>query len=56
MTSVKALEATTTPEAFVLDQNFVMRYRGRIDLFSPDCKLVLSTSRDKTARLWHFPK
>jgi hypothetical protein len=29
--AVKALEATTTPEAFVLDQNFVMRYRGRID-------------------------
>jgi peroxiredoxin len=29
--AVKALEATTTPEVFVLDQNFVMRYRGRID-------------------------
>jgi mono/diheme cytochrome c family protein/peroxiredoxin len=29
--AVKALDATTTPEAFVLDQNFVMRYRGRID-------------------------
>jgi peroxiredoxin len=29
--AVKALEATTTPEAFILDQNFVMRYRGRID-------------------------
>jgi len=29
--AVKALEASTTPEVFVLDQNFVMRYRGRID-------------------------
>jgi peroxiredoxin len=26
-----ALKAQTTPEAFVLDQNFVLRYRGRID-------------------------
>jgi peroxiredoxin len=26
-----ALKATTTPEAFVLDRNFVLRYRGRID-------------------------
>src|SRR5262249_28586066 len=26
-----AFKATTTPEAFVLDHNFVMRYRGRID-------------------------
>ena len=28
---VDALKATTTPEAFVLDHNFVLRYRGRID-------------------------
>lgn len=26
-----ALKATTVPEAFVLDRNFVLRYRGRID-------------------------
>jgi mono/diheme cytochrome c family protein/peroxiredoxin len=26
-----AFKATTTPEAFVLDHNFVLRYRGRID-------------------------
>jgi peroxiredoxin/mono/diheme cytochrome c family protein len=26
-----ALKATTVPEAFVLDHNFVLRYRGRID-------------------------
>ena len=26
-----ALHARTTPEAFVLDRNFVLRYRGRID-------------------------
>ncbi|MCE9531650.1 MAG: redoxin family protein [Planctomycetes bacterium] len=26
-----ALKATTTPEAFVLDHNFMLRYRGRID-------------------------
>src|SRR5262249_22797957 len=26
-----ALQADTTPEAFVLDHNFVLRYRGRID-------------------------
>jgi peroxiredoxin len=31
LVAVKALEATITPEAFVLDQKFVMRYRGRID-------------------------
>jgi peroxiredoxin len=28
---VDAFKATTTPEAFVLDHNFVLRYRGRID-------------------------
>ena len=28
---VDALKATTTPEAFVLDHNHVLRYRGRID-------------------------
>jgi peroxiredoxin/mono/diheme cytochrome c family protein len=28
---VDALKATTTPEAFVLDRNLVLRYRGRID-------------------------
>lgn len=28
---VDALKATTTPEAFLLDHNFVLRYRGRID-------------------------
>lgn len=27
----EALKATTTPEAFALDHNFVLRYRGRID-------------------------
>jgi hypothetical protein len=26
-----ALKAETTPEAFILDRNFVLRYRGRID-------------------------
>jgi peroxiredoxin len=30
-TAADAFKATTTPEAFVLDHNFVMRYRGRID-------------------------
>ena len=30
-TAVAALKATATPEAFVLDHNFVLRYRGRID-------------------------
>lgn len=29
--AVKALGAKTTPEAFVLDESFVLRYRGRID-------------------------
>ncbi len=29
--AVEALKAETTPEAFVLDHNFVLRYRGRID-------------------------
>ena len=29
--AVTALKATKTPEAFVLDHNFVLRYRGRID-------------------------
>jgi peroxiredoxin len=29
--AVEALKAATTPEAFVLDHNFVLRYRGRID-------------------------
>src|SRR5262249_24644719 len=29
--SVDALKAEVTPEAFVLDHNFVLRYRGRID-------------------------
>ena len=29
--AVDALKASTTPEVFVLDHNFVMRYRGRID-------------------------
>jgi peroxiredoxin len=28
---VEALKAEATPEAFVLDHNFVLRYRGRID-------------------------
>jgi peroxiredoxin len=31
LTAVDALKAETTPEAFVLDHNFVLRYRGRID-------------------------
>src|SRR5262245_56955427 len=31
LTTADALKATTTPEAFVLDHNFVLRYRGRID-------------------------
>jgi peroxiredoxin len=30
-TAADAFKATTTPEAFVLDHNFVLRYRGRID-------------------------
>jgi peroxiredoxin len=30
-TAVEALKAGHTPEAFVLDHNFVLRYRGRID-------------------------
>jgi peroxiredoxin len=30
-TAVEALKAAATPEAFVLDHNFVLRYRGRID-------------------------
>ena len=29
--AVEALKAEITPEAFVLDHNFVLRYRGRID-------------------------
>jgi peroxiredoxin len=29
--AIEALKAATTPEAFVLDHNFVLRYRGRID-------------------------
>ena len=29
--AVDAFKATTTPEAFLLDHNFVLRYRGRID-------------------------
>jgi peroxiredoxin/mono/diheme cytochrome c family protein len=29
--AVEALKAENTPEAFVLDHNFVLRYRGRID-------------------------
>src|SRR5262249_31317430 len=29
--AVNALGATTTPEVFVLDRDFVLRYRGRID-------------------------
>jgi peroxiredoxin/mono/diheme cytochrome c family protein len=29
--AVTALKATTQPEVFVLDHNFVLRYRGRID-------------------------
>jgi peroxiredoxin len=29
--AVEALKAEVTPEAFVLDHNFVLRYRGRID-------------------------
>jgi peroxiredoxin len=29
--AVDALKAVTVPEAFVLDHNFVLRYRGRID-------------------------
>ncbi len=29
--AVDALKADTTPEAFVLDHNYVLRYRGRID-------------------------
>src|SRR5262249_30324445 len=29
--AVEALKAAATPEAFVLDHNFVLRYRGRID-------------------------
>jgi len=29
--AVEALKAEATPEAFVLDHNFVLRYRGRID-------------------------
>ncbi len=29
--AVEALKATATPEVFVLDHNFVLRYRGRID-------------------------
>jgi mono/diheme cytochrome c family protein len=31
LAAVDALKATTVPEAFVLDHNFVLRYRGRID-------------------------
>jgi peroxiredoxin len=31
LAAVDALKATTTPEAFVLDHNLVLRYRGRID-------------------------
>ncbi len=31
LTAVAAFKAETTPEAFVLDANFVLRYRGRID-------------------------
>jgi peroxiredoxin len=31
LAAADALKATTTPEAFVLDHNFVLRYRGRID-------------------------
>jgi peroxiredoxin/mono/diheme cytochrome c family protein len=29
--TVDAFKATTTPEAFLLDHNYVLRYRGRID-------------------------
>jgi peroxiredoxin len=31
LVAADALHARTTPEAFVLDRNFVLRYRGRID-------------------------
>lgn len=31
LAAADALKATTTPEAFVLDHNHVLRYRGRID-------------------------
>lgn len=31
LTTIDAFKATTTPEAFVLDHNQVLRYRGRID-------------------------
>src|SRR5438067_670077 len=31
LAAADALKATTTPEAFLLDHNFVLRYRGRID-------------------------
>src|SRR5262249_35283771 len=30
-TAANAMQAEMTPEAFVLDHNFVLRYRGRID-------------------------
>jgi hypothetical protein len=29
--AAEALQATTTPEAFLLDSDFILRYRGRID-------------------------
>jgi peroxiredoxin len=31
LTAADAFKATVTPQAFVLDHNFVLRYRGRID-------------------------
>jgi peroxiredoxin len=31
LAAADALKATTVPEAFVLDHNFILRYRGRID-------------------------
>jgi peroxiredoxin len=31
LAAIKALHATITPEVFLLDQNFLVRYRGRID-------------------------
>jgi peroxiredoxin len=52
-TAAEALKAETSPEAFVLDHNFILRYRGRIDdLYSSRLKKNLTvTSHDLTNAL-----